>query len=344
MPEITAPEWDAFLSQHPDAHLLQTSAWSELKAAFGWEGTRILHPSSWSIGAQLLFRRLPMGLTFAYIPRGPVDSGSEETLDAAYTREAFWQEVDDACRKRNCVFLKVEPDLWEDSTAGQAGDPPTGFRASSHTIQPPRTLVVDLSGSEEDILSRMKQKTRYNIRLGIKKGVIVRPCADLEIFHQLIQATSRRDQFGVHSRAYYQRTYELFYPRGECEFLLAELNGLPLAALMVFSRGSRAWYYYGASADKHRDYMPTYLLQWEAMRWARAQGCTTYDLWGVPNAGEESLESNFTLRSDGLWGVYRFKRGFGGELRRSAGPWDRVYQPFLYQMYLLWLKVKKVEG
>ncbi len=83
--------------------------------------------------------------------------------------------------------------------------------------------------------------------------------------------------------------------------------------------------------------MPTYLLQWEAMRWARARGCTSYDLWGVPDAELAELEAGFTTRGDGLWGVYRFKRGFGGVLRRSAGSWDRIYLPLLYRLYTVWL-------
>jgi peptidoglycan pentaglycine glycine transferase (the first glycine) len=98
----------------------------------------------------------------------------------------------------------------------------------------------------------------------------------------------------------------------------------------------RAYYFYGASANEERERMPTYLLQWEAIRWARAHGCIEYDLWGVPDADEETLEANFTHLSEGLWGVYRFKRGFGGELRRSPGAWDRVYQPVMYAFYKWW--------
>ena len=118
--------------------------------------------------------------------------------------------------------------------------------------------------------------------------------------------------------------------------LIAAYQGQPLAGLMVFADGQRAWYLYGASARDHRDRMPTYLLQWEAMRWARSRGCVEYDLWGVPDEEEELLESQFTTREDGLWSVYRFKRGFGGRLLRAAGPWDRVYQPALYRLYQWW--------
>ena len=82
--------------------------------------------------------------------------------------------------------------------------------------------------------------------------------------------------------------------------------------------------------------MPTYLLQWEAMQWARTNGCRQYDLYGVPDHDEKYLEDHFQDRSDGLWGIYRFKRGFGGRLERVAGPWDRVYYSPLYHIYLRW--------
>lgn len=277
-----------------------------------------------------MFRPLPFGFTIAYIAKGPVSAAENCQLFKVW--ESLWPEVDAACRKRRSVLLKVEPDLWEGEMPGSQ---PAGFQTSPHTIQPPRTIVLDLTGAEDQVLARMKQKTRYNIRLAIKKGVIVQPSADVDLFFRLMQATGERDRFGVHSLEYYQRSFDLFHHRGECELLLAELAGEPLAALMVFNRGARAWYFYGASVNTHREAMPAYLLQWEAMRWARRQGCTEYDLWGVPDASEEALEADFTRRSDGLWGVYRFKRGFGGQLRRSAGPWDRVYQPFLYWLYRL---------
>jgi lipid II:glycine glycyltransferase (peptidoglycan interpeptide bridge formation enzyme) len=159
-----------------------------------------------------------------------------------------------------------------------------------------------------------------------------------------MEITGGRDAFGVHSYAYYQRAYDLFHPRGKCELFVAEFEGKPLAAMMVFAHGKRAWYFYGASANEHRERMPTYLVQWEAMRWARAQGCLDYDLWGVPDADEKTLEDNFTSRNDGLWGVYRFKRGFGGRLCRSLDPWDRVYKPGLYTLYRWWARARRGES
>ena len=319
---LNLAEWDAFLSSYPDAHILQTSAWGELKSAFGWSAARLAHGAA---GAQVLFRPLPLSFNVAYIPRGPVGPEWKTLIPA----------IDDLCRKRHCAFLKVEPDLCE--APGIEPLTPAGFRITRQSIQPARTLLVELPGEEQHLLARMKQKTRYNIRLAQKKGVVVHPSSDLELFYRLMERTGKRDAFGVHNLDYYRRAYELFYPRGECELLLAEFQGQPLGAVMVFAHGRRAWYFYGASADEFREVMPTYLLQWEAMRWARGRGCSEYDLWGVPDADEMTLEANFEQQKGGLWGVYRFKRGFGGQLCRTLGPWDRVYNPALYAFYRLWI-------
>jgi lipid II:glycine glycyltransferase (peptidoglycan interpeptide bridge formation enzyme) len=244
------------------------------------------------------------------------------------------------------VFLKVEPDFMErevddaESPGASTRLAPTGFRLSEHSIQPPRTFLVDIGDEDSCILGRMKQKTRYNIRLAQKKGIVVSTSADLDTFHRLMQNTGQRDRFPVHSQAYYQSAYEIFHPIGQCELFQAEYDGQPIACLMAFARSQRAWYFYGASANVHRDLMPAYLLQWEAMRWARTQGCRIYDLWGVPDHEFDFLESQFSNRSGGLWGVYRFKRGFGGLLRRAVGPWDRVYHPLLYNFYRIWMQVR----
>ena len=318
---LTETAWENYLSAYPEAHLLQTLAWGQVKSRFGWQAHRLAVQDA---GAQVLLRSLPLGFKLAYIPKGPV--GADWS--------ALWPALDAFCRRQRCVFLKVEPDGWEDQAEGPAmRERLPGFIPSPQIIQPPRTVVVDLQGSEEDILMRMKQKTRYNIRLAEKKEVIVRPSTDLEGFHRLMQATGARDGFSVHSLDYYRQVYDRFYPQGACELLQAEYEGQPLAALMVLGRGQRAWYLYGASTDLERSRMPAYLLQWQAMRWARQHGCLEYDLWGVPDMDESSLEAQFADRADGLWGVYRFKRGFGGQVRRSHGAWDKVYLAPLYAVY-----------
>lgn len=323
MPEVTLAEWQAFVHAHPEMHLLQTGEWGELKSGFGWSAARLIRGDR---GVQILFRKLPLGLTIAYIPRARPGDG-RWTMD-----EGLLGEIDIVCKRQRAIFCKVEMDSWENESPAMVLGPRS--IVSRHNIQPPRTIGVDLKGGEEEILARMKQKTRYNIRLAEKKGVTVRAWDNIPEFHKMMLVTGGRDGFGVHSLAYYRRAYELFHPPGLCELLVAEFEGRPLAALMIFMHGKRAWYVYGASTDDERNRMPTYLLQWEAMRWAKARGCEEYDLWGVPDEAEATLEADFEKRGDGLWGVYRFKRGFGGKLVRAAQAVDRVYNPLLYRLYL----------
>jgi lipid II:glycine glycyltransferase (peptidoglycan interpeptide bridge formation enzyme) len=321
MSEVNLTDWNHFLESHPNAHLLQMGEWGELKKDFGWEPVRIIQDE---VGAQILFRRLPLGLTIGYMPK-PAFSGGHLVVS-----EQFWKEVDSVCKQNRAIFLKIERDIWVDEF--QPSNLPA-FKLSNHNIQPPHTIVISIKDNEETILSRMKPKCRYNIRLAEKKGITVRVWDDIPAFHEMMIVTGGRDNFGVHSKEYYQCAYELFHPKGACELLVAEYEDKPLASLMVFANGKRAWYVYGASNDHERNRMPTYLLQWQAIRWAKMQGCEEYDLWGVPDENEETLEANFESRHDGLWGVYRFKRGFGGQLKRSAQALDRVYNPLLYWLY-----------
>jgi peptidoglycan pentaglycine glycine transferase (the first glycine) len=320
-PRLSHDAWEAFLARHPYAHLLQSAAWGDLKSRFGWTAVRL---SVGDAGAQVLFRRPFPGLTLAYIPRGPVGDWLPRLLP----------ELIAVCRLERAFALKLEPDAAEGDSMGESLRQ-AGFLPSRHPIQPRRSLLVDLIGDEDQLLGRMHSKTRYNIRLAERRGVHVHPWDDLEAFHRLMQRTGERDTFGVHSAAYYRLAYQVFHPPGECELFLAESGGQPLAALMVFARGRAAWYLYGASSDQGRNLMSTYLLQWEAMRWARRRGCATYDMWGIPDEPEDVLESQFTQRQDGLWGVYRFKRGFGGRLVRTIGAWDLPLRPVLYRAYRL---------
>lgn len=319
MPEITETEWSNFIATHPDAHILQTPEWGKLKSVFGWNTAFVRQGGA---GAMVLFRRLPLGFSIGYIPKGPIGENWQE----------LWPDIDRLCRKKCAVFLKVEPDFWEDEDPSHLGQIP-GFITGAAPIQPRQTVIVDLAGSPEDWLGRMKQKTRYNIHLSERKGVVVHPSKDLAVFHSMMLVTGSRDGFGVHSLDYYRRAYELFCHLGQCELFIAEFEGQPLAGLMAFARGKRAWYFYGASTDAERSRMPTYLIQWEAMKWAAQKGCQEYDLWGIPDVEESQLESDFANRGDGLWGVYRFKRGFGGRVRRSASSEEKIYHPVLYRIY-----------
>lgn len=329
LPKTETTSWgQQLLAQQ--GHLLQSWAWGELKSRFGWTAHRLQMGEAI---AQVLFRRLPLGLTIAYIPKGPL----VDWADVAQCHCLF-DAVHIEAKKRRAILLKVEPDLSQNSDQAHLA---CHFLTQAHfapadTIQPRTSLIVDIRPDEDEILAAMKQKTRYNIRLAQKKGVVVRHgnATDVPTFYQLAQITAARDSFGVHNLAYYQAAYQHFAPQ-QCALLMAEFEGQPLAALMAFTQGQNAYYFYGASSNEQRNLMAPYLIQWEAMRWAKGQGCAYYDLWGIPEADLATLEAEFEQRQEGLWGVYRFKRGFGGQWVRSVGAFDYVYQPWLYGLYKL---------
>lgn len=328
-------EWDAFVAAHPRGSLLQTTNWARLKNRFGWSSQRVWMRRDGRLvaGAQVLFRSIALGIVkLAYVPHGPlVDWDDEEQVGVLFN------QIDQAAYSRGAGMLKIEPRIWQKDMAPDAWEAlyrRHGCVPSPDTIQPPRTIVIDLQPPEDDILAAMKQKTRYNIRLAEKKGVTVRmgTANDLTAFNHLMQTTGRRDGFGIHQPQYYRAAFELFAPHSAAIWL-AEYEGRPLAGVMVFTSGTSAAYLYGASSDEERPRMPAYAAQWAAIRWAKACGCTNYDLWGVPDASEEELEAGFADRQDSLWPVYRFKRGFGGELKRTVGAADRVYNNLLHRVY-----------
>ncbi|MBK8022105.1 MAG: peptidoglycan bridge formation glycyltransferase FemA/FemB family protein [Chloroflexi bacterium] len=339
MSNVIAPSselWDAFVRAHPRGHLLQLSTWGRHKRAFGWTDACVgVTDSAGALagGALLLFRPLPMRLgTMAYLPMGPLVR--EPGVEAA-----LWKAVHAEARRHRAAFLKWEPGLF-DKDAPQPGA--LGFHESEQTIQPPRTVLIDIKGEEEAILGRMNQGTRRKIRQSLKGEVRYweASAGEIDLFNSLMHTTGARNQFGVHSAEYYRLAYELFVP-GDAALILAEHEGEPLAGIMVFAVGKTAWYLYGASSSVKRNLMASYGVQWRAIQWARARGCTTYDMWGIPDAEPAQLEAEFETRSDGLWGVYGFKRGWGGAIVRSLGAWDKVYNPLVYRAYETAVKLRE---
>ncbi|MCD6577746.1 MAG: peptidoglycan bridge formation glycyltransferase FemA/FemB family protein [Anaerolineaceae bacterium] len=327
---VNRTKWDTYSELWPNMHVLQTSAWGLFKQKYGWYPKYLLSDGA---GAQILFRKFPFGLTFGYIPKGPSGKNWRKIIPEAIS----------LCQQENAFVLYIEPDKWENEDENFSLMS-KGFKPSPVSIQPRRTIVLSLIGSEEEWLSRMKQKTRYNIRLARKKEVVVEQSNNIEIFNDLIKITGARDKFGVHPARYYEDVFNLFSKNQNCVLLIAKYKKTPLAGVMVFTRGHRAWYFYGASTNLERNRMPAYLLQWEAMKLAASRGCTEYDLWGIPDEEQDVLEKNFMLRSDGLWGVYRFKRGFGGEIKRTAGVYQKVINKPLYKVYSMLMKIRQMRA
>lgn len=331
----TAAAWDAFVLAHPRAHPLQLSAWGTLKGAFGWHTQRVALTQRDQIvaGAQLLFRRLPLRLgKLAYLPFGGYVSDATQW-------PALWDAVKQVAKRKGAAFLKWEPGLYLQDPLPDVAQ--WRFKVSPQTIQPPRTIVLDISDDDEAILARMNQGTRRKIRKSLKSDIHYYEARadDVATFTRLMNTTGDRKDFGVHDPAYYRMAYELFVPQ-HAALILAEHEGEPLAGVMVFAAGDTAQYLYGASSNNKRNLAAGYGVQWQAIRWAKARGCRYYDMWGVPDADAETLEAHFQERSDGLWGPYGMKRGFGGQVVRSAGAWDVVYNQVVYNAYTIALRIR----
>ena len=335
--------WNALLASLPGAHVLQTWEWGQVKARFGWEP----HYQIWRdekdrvvAAALILQRSLSLGglgtpMRVLYVPKGPVLDWSNQLL-----RQRVLIDLSSLAQRKGAIFIKIDPDVRlgtgfpgqpaaEEECLGQeiSGELQAGgWRLSEEQIQFRNTTLIDITPGEDALLARMKPKTRYNIRLAARKGVTVRPGdqADLEMLYRMYAETSIRDGFVIRDETYYRAVWTTFLQSGIAEPLVAEVGEEAVAAVFIFRFAQKAWYLYGMSREAHREKMPNHLLQWEAMRRARAAGCLVYDLWGAPEAYKES---------DPLWGVYRFKEGLGGILVRHIGAWDFPVHPLLYRIY-----------
>jgi lipid II:glycine glycyltransferase (peptidoglycan interpeptide bridge formation enzyme) len=315
-------EWNALVSALPRGHVLQSWEWGEFKSRHGWRARRWVWGDG-SAAAQVLTREAG-GLRVMYAPKGPLLDWGDEAL-----RARVLSDLESLARRDRAIFIKIDPDLPA-SPLGEENIEEVlklrGWGFSSDQIQFRNTLVLDLRRSEAEILAGMKQKTRYNVRLAERKGVRVRPgsLADLDRLYRLYAETSVRDGFVIRSPEYYRDAWGSFIQAGLAQPFIAYVGSEPVGALIVFVFARTAWYMYGMSRDAQREKMPNHLLQWEAMRWAKARGCETYDFWGAPDAFDES---------DPLWGVWRFKEGFGGQVVRHIGAWDYAPRPAAYWLY-----------
>ncbi len=335
--------WNEVIESLPDTHVLQSWQWGQFKAMYGWRPL----PQLWrdaggkvQAAAMVLERTVrltPFGprLNVLYVPRGPL----LEWQNAAQ-RTLVLDGLQSLAKKEKAIFIKIDPEVLLGygipGSSFESVDPvgglvteelvSRGWHFSQDQIQFRNTVWLDLSGTEEDWLARMKQKTRYNIRLAEKKGVIVRggTIEDLPAVYRIYAETSVRDGFVIRPETYYLRVWKYFMEAGLAEVLLAEVDGELVAGLILFYSGHRAWYLYGMSRLAYRDRMPNYLLQWQAMHRAKSRGCIQYDLWGAPDSFDES---------DSMWGVFRFKEGLGGQVARFIGAWDYSPQPWLYRAY-----------
>jgi len=332
--------WNSFAAQHPYFEMTQSWEWGQFKEELGWQAVRLAVEKKGQIiaGAQILIKPIPLELaSIAYIPRGPLGDWKDEE-----TMAQLLAQITQVARQHKAVFLRMEPAKLNNPVTHQFLKK-QGFNPSDYTNQPRATIIIDLTQKPDDILGQMRNTTRYNIRYARRKGVKVRPGTqeDLPAFYELMQATGQRAGFSSRIYDYYTQEWQIFSEQNRAKLFLAYYEDTLLAARMAFRFGNQAADIHACSTIEHRRLRPNYLLVWEAMQWAKAQGCTTYDLWGIPDEVGQAVYEGRELpkndRRDGLWGVYEFKRGFSQNVVYFIGAYDYIFSKPLY-----WLATNKL--
>ena len=325
--------WNAFVAGLDTGDFAQAWEWGELKAHTGWVPLRFGLEDGGQLvaGIQVLKRPLPGGKSLFYAPRGPLyQPGLEHRLPEVI------DEVRQAARRHGALALKIDPAIVGPKEAATEAFSALGFRPSPNSdgpfggVQPRYVMKVDISGTEDELLASFHPKWRYNVRLAEKKGVILTSqCTreEVPIFYEVLQETCRRDGFGVRAVSYYYDIWDLLIERGLGAMFLGRVEDQVICGALTFAMGHQAWYVYGASSNSHRNLMPNHLMQWEMMKWARARGCTVYDMRGVAReTTEDEAESQ-------LHGLNRFKGGFGARYMEYVGEFDLVYSPLWYTLF-----------
>ncbi|MCD4761478.1 peptidoglycan bridge formation glycyltransferase FemA/FemB family protein [bacterium] len=302
--EFNNQEWNRFILSFEHSCFLQSWEWGEFENKSGLKIKRMAvgEPGNIKASALLIIRELGLGKKYLYSPRGPLFK-DKESLGCLLI------EIANYAKEKNCIFYRLEPE----STSW--------FKGLKKTIdlQPKKTILLNLRLSEDELLKDMHQKTRYNIRLAGRKGVIASETdvSDFEIFWKLMQATVERDGFRSHSKGHYERLID--FDKKTIRFFRAKYEGRIIAVSIVSFFGDTATYLHGGSANIHRHVMAPYILQWQAIKTAKKEGCKFYDLYGV---------------DEKKWpGVTRFKRGFGGKEVKNSGTYDLAYSAFMYYLY-----------
>lgn len=336
----SADSWMTATEEIGSEHPLQSWIWGSFKERWGWEAfplvLKIAEKSSdapASAAAMILKRKVPKSpFSILYVPKGPLLDYKNPAL-----RRVVLFELESIARQENAIFIKIDPDVVSEWGLDEDRRSPTGvkfteeltsrgWRYSEDQIQFRNTVVLDLNRDEDELLASFKQKTRYNIRLAGRRDIVVRLGTDADFpgIVQMYEETAIRDDFVIRPASYYLDAWKSFYKAGVAQPFIAEFEGSPIAAIIIVLGTDKAYYLYGASTQIERKRMPNHLLQWEAIKWARARGCRGYDFWGAP---DEFMES------DPLWGVWQFKRGFSGQVVKHIGAWDYAAKPFWYRLY-----------
>lgn len=304
-----------------DGRLFQSEEWARFQEISGHKPVPF---TSENFQGFAFVEKLPIFGNYLYIPRGPKvekNQGSElknilEKL--AHEERAGWIRVEPQTEEELEILKEVFPKVIP----------------APKDIQPREILVIPLLGAETEWLARMKSKTRYNIRLAEKHGVMVRFSRaekDLESFLKLIDSTTNRQAIRPHPRAYY-RNFLSAFPEAMCTLAIAEKDGQVLASALLVFFGETAYYLHGGSSDEKRELMAPFLLHFVSMREAKRRDMHKYDMGGVK---VKSVISNQKAKNNDWEGITRFKLGFHPtqETLLFPGTYDIVLKRGRYFLY-----------
>src|SRR3989344_7915081 len=289
---------------------LQSKEWAEFQRSLGRE---VLEYEKEGISAKIIRHDLPFKKNYLYIPHGPVMDFNQMIGGLKNPVANFVRGLREEGKKHKSIFVKVEP--LTDNVAQALAE--VKFRKSKKEIQPSKTVIIDLEQSENELLGRMHHKTRYNIGVADKHGVVVGESNDSEVFLKLIKKTAKRDRFSPHAGDYYKK---LLSNNGlQTKLYLAKYDNKPIAAAIILIYGDTGYYLHGASDYDHRAIMAPQALHWHIIKQLKAKNLKHYDMWGIDSR---------------KWpGVTRFKLGWGGRTVELPGAFDLPVSRFWYLAY-----------
>ncbi|MEI6741905.1 MAG: peptidoglycan bridge formation glycyltransferase FemA/FemB family protein [bacterium] len=316
--------WSTLVSANPwPDETMQGSAYANLKSSFGWSSRYYVFESPGTrIAVMFLVRKLPYFGEIWYAPRGPSVVTISQIKDVMTAIEP---------ELKSAFLVKFEPNILLTDTHSKQLQA-LGLKKALFDLQLNKsTIIVDLSASEDEIMSGFKQKTRYNIRLSARKGVVVRPVdltpENIKIMYELLLQTQSRNGFFMRSQAYARSFWEYHTKAGQGQLFFAYLENEVLSGAFVTLQGKKALYKDGGSSREHKNLMAPYTMQWEIMRWLKARGVAEYDLGGAPP--KKSLDD----KNHPLNGLVQFKTGFNSEVTEYVGVYDWPISPTKYRQW-----------
>jgi len=323
-------EWDSFVKANSTGSFLQSFEWGEFMATQKEKIWRfaVVEGETWKAVFLLVMSKLKMNQRVLYIPRGPV---IEEVSHKEKVLGAIFEMLDDMARREKAVMVQIDPHSnefeWEQSFDQH------GFVKSEQNVQPRHTLILDIRKPDEEILNAMHQKTRYNIRLAEKKGIeVIVDNGMYKEFLELLKKTELRQEIKMFSADYFQKILAVPFVK----LYLAKYDGKIIAANIMIFWNDTATYLFGASDHEFRNLMAPHLLQWQAIKDAKAANCWFYDFWGAAPPDAKGQEANW-------FGFTKFKMGFSpdAELTEYLGTYEKIYNPAIVGIYRFLQSLRK---